>query len=263
MDNLIRIIDNNVYLVWKPKSVTPNEQLDKLKIDLKYEGKACFAGRLDPMASGEMLYFIDTATKLAPSYMKIDKTYEFYIVCGISTDSMDCMGNITTIDFEYDISNFESIFYNIYNGKYDNYTQIMPSCSAYIAKHKITGEKRPLWHWKKLNQLENIDYPKPSNIELIEFDVLEHNVIPLTTYVDTIVSDMNNVKQFDLKEIQNIIEQWNLLKLSNPSQNICMIKCVATVQSGTYIRYLANMIGKDVNVPTHCFDIKRTKLFLN
>ena len=262
MDNLIRIIDNNIFLVWKPKSMTPNEQLNKLKIDLKYEGKACFAGRLDPMASGKMLYFIDNATKLAPSFMKIDKTYEFYIVCGISTDSMDCMGNITAIDFEYDIEKFQSIIQNIFNGKYDNYTQIMPSCSAYIAKHKVTGKKHPLWYWKKIGELDNVEYPKPSNIELIEFDVIETNSITLNEYIDTIIQDMNNVTQFDLNEIQKIVDQWMLVKLSNPEQKINIIKCMATVQSGTFIRYLTHMIGNDVKIPTHAFDIKRTQLFL-
>lgn len=254
-------IDKNIYCVWKPKSVTPNEQLESLKKQLGYKNKACFAGRLDPMASGKMIYLFDDATKLANKYMKCDKTYEFYIVCGISTDSMDCMGNIRDIKINDNISDkCNQIVYNINSQKYKNYKQHFPECSAYIAKHLITGEKKPLWYWKQINECKNIKYPNPVDIDLIDFQVMDIKIESLENYINTIINDMKNVKYFNQETIKNIIINWENIKQHS---YIHMIRCMATVHSGTYIRYLVDMIGKDVNLPTHAYDITRIDIFLN
>lgn len=250
-------------VAWKPKGMTPNEQLEILKKRYGYK-KGCYAGRLDPMASGKMIYLFDYLTAYGNDYMHMNKKYEFYIVCGISTNSMDCMGKIVNINLndENMIDNIEKIMNKIKNNGYKNYVQIMPEHSAYKAKHKITGEKKPLWYWSEKNEIENVEYPEPKCIELMKFDAEYYEKFSLKKYIEIIIEDMKSVKSFDLNLVNKIIEQWLTLysELSSDIE-IYMIKCYAKVRSGTYIRYLANMIGEDMNVPTHAYDIKRTKIY--
>jgi tRNA U55 pseudouridine synthase TruB len=260
--NNIEFIDKNVCIVWKPKSMTPNEHLDLIKYQLNITTKASFAGRLDPMASGKMIYLFGDATKDSKKYMECNKTYEFYIVCGVSTDSMDCMGKIKNIDMNYDTDlKLQKLIYNINTGKYNKYLQTIPCYSAFRAKHKITNQKRPLWYWAQHNELDNIEYPEPKEINLINFKILDINKFNLDEYINTIINDMENVKQFDQQLINEIINQWKVTQSQHSTHFLHTIKCIATVNSGTYIRYLVDMIGKDVGIQTHAYDIKRTEIF--
>jgi tRNA U55 pseudouridine synthase TruB len=255
-------LDNNpnIILKWKPKSMTPNEQLDEIKKEKNIIGKSCFAGRLDPMASGWMIYLLNETTKLGDKYMGHNKTYEFNLVCGISTESMDCMGIIKEIKLDYDRNIIEQIITNINEGKYKKYQQIMPACSAYKARHKITGEKKALWEWSMLGEISNIDLPI-SEIELIDFKIINSKEINLGEYIQEILNDIKNVKRFDQIMIQKILEQWNEIKNEYNDNKINIIRCITTVNSGTFIRYLANMIGEDVKIPCHAQDITRTKIY--
>lgn len=255
--------DNGVVTAWKPMSQSPNEQLELIKKKLGFIGKACPTGRLDPMAKGMMIYLIGNKTKECERYMfDTKKIYEFYIVCGFSTDSSDCMGIVTQFNLNYSEDVYTEMINNIKSGKYMEYTQITPHCSAYNAKSKKTGERHPLWMWKHLNRLDEVDIPQ-TNIKLHRLEILSETTINLNKYVDTITTDIKNVTSFNTGNLLKIIEQWNQIKEQNPATHLKIIKCEAEVPSGTYIRFLAETIGKDVGIPSHAYDITRTKIFLS
>lgn len=254
--------DPNIILKWKPKSMTPNEQLDEIKKERNITEKACPMGKLDPMASGWMLYFLgNDATKLADSYMNHDKTYEFNIICGISTESMDCMGIIKELQLDYNKEKVDMIIDNIKKDQYNKYQQTMPSCSAYKARHKITRQIKALWEWHSLGELANVDIPI-SNIKLLNFTVLDRKEINFIDYVEEIMLDISKVKRFDQYQIAKILEQWNEIKTKymDSDKKISMIRCSARVNGGTFIRYLCNMIGEDMKVPCHAQDITRVAI---
>ena len=56
--------------------------------------KTCACGKLDPMARGITRVLVGKKTKEMEKHLNSNKTYEFYIVPGISTDSDDIMGLI-------------------------------------------------------------------------------------------------------------------------------------------------------------------------
>ena len=66
----------------KPLSVTSNEFIEYLKREKKIKDKACYCGRLDPMARGKMLILEGNDCKKMPNYLNNDKCYEFIIVFG-------------------------------------------------------------------------------------------------------------------------------------------------------------------------------------
>jgi tRNA pseudouridine(55) synthase len=252
--------ENGIITSWKPKSQSPNEQLNLIKKKLGIYGKVCITGRLDPMARGLMIYLVGDKTKESDHYMfNTTKIYEFYIVCGFSTDSNDCMGIVTDTNIDYLGNKYDIIINNIKSGKYLEYIQTTPSCSAYKARSKKTGEKHPLWMWKHLGRLDEVDIPK-KNIKLYHLEILHEDTISLEKYIDTIIVDIKNVKSFNTGNLSGIIEQWENIKELHPGTQLRIIRCEAKVPSGTYIRFLAHTIGMDVGIPSHAYVIN---LFYN
>jgi tRNA pseudouridine(55) synthase len=255
--------ENGVVTAWKPVSQSPNEQLAAIKKQLGISGKACPTGRLDPMARGIMIYLIGDKTKESDYYMfNTKKIYEFNIVCGFSTDSSDCMGLVTDSNTDYLDDNYDEMINNIKSGKYMEYIQTTPPCSAYKARSKKTGEKHPLWMWKHLGRLDEVDIPK-TNIKLHRLEILREDTICLEEYIDTITSDIKNVTSFNTGDLHSIVEHWENIKEQHSDTLLKIIRCEAEVPSGTYIRFLAHTIGMDAGIPSHAHDITRTKIFLS
>jgi tRNA pseudouridine(55) synthase len=55
-----------------------------------------YAGRLDPMASGQLLILVGDECKRQTEYHSLDKTYEFSVLIGISSDTGDVLGRLAT-----------------------------------------------------------------------------------------------------------------------------------------------------------------------
>ena len=77
----------------KPAGLTINEFASNIKTETNCR-KICFAGRLDPMARGQVLLLIDEECKKLPDMITKDKTYQFEIIPGFQTDSDDPLGII-------------------------------------------------------------------------------------------------------------------------------------------------------------------------
>jgi tRNA pseudouridine(55) synthase len=252
-------MDSNVVLCWKPKSITPLQQLEELKKQRNHKGKACYAGRLDPMAQGYMIYLFGEATKQCTKFMQLSKIYEFDIVCGISTDSLDCLGIIQSMNLNISDPIIDTMISHITLDKYKHYKQELPVCSAYRARHKLTGKIEPLWKWKQQQQLAYVDIPIV-DIELLQLDVLNKYTMKLSEYATMVVKDIENVTNFSSDTVKTVCDQWNNYK--SDDHLITIIKCKAQVSSGTYIRSLVNIIGKDHGIATHAYNITRTHIHL-
>ena len=252
--------NNNVCITYKPKSITPLEQLNELKKKFNITGKSCYTGRLDPMARGKMIYLFNEETKNMEKYMGFSKTYEFYIVLGISTDTYDCMGNINKINFSFNNSIIDNIINKINKGSFLSYIQEMPVFSGYKAKHKITGVKKSLWEWARKKELHNIDIPK-KKISLHSFEVLYTEKMKLHDYLSIIINDISKVKNFNQDDIKSFLHQWNNCVKNMKNCEITLIKCRARVPSGTFIRFLTVLITNYSNIPCHMYDIFRTNIY--
>ena len=73
-----------------------------LDIVNKYRKPNCkysFAGRLDPMARGQMIVLEGLECKNQDKYCGLDKIYEFEILFGFSTDTYDILGIVENYNF--------------------------------------------------------------------------------------------------------------------------------------------------------------------
>ena len=92
-------------IVYKPVGMTPYELSLKIKKRDPSIKKIAYVYRLDPMAHGEILILINEFCRLTNYYvhLKSYKIYEYSVLFGLNTDTLDILGNITdnqVLDFD-------------------------------------------------------------------------------------------------------------------------------------------------------------------
>ncbi|MEO0347775.1 MAG: tRNA pseudouridine(55) synthase TruB [Pseudomonadota bacterium] len=84
---------NGWLIVDKPLNISSNHVLTKLKRQFNIK-KLGHAGTLDPLASGVLVVAVGEATKLCRYAISDDKSYEFTVQFGDSTDTDDAEGDV-------------------------------------------------------------------------------------------------------------------------------------------------------------------------
>lgn len=79
----------------KPKGITSHDAVAAAR-RLLHEKRIGHGGTLDPLATGVLVLLIGRATRLSRLIMASDKTYEARIVFGITTDTYDVTGAVTS-----------------------------------------------------------------------------------------------------------------------------------------------------------------------
>lgn len=224
--------------------------------------KISFVGRLDPMASGKMIYLIGEECKKMDEYIKVDKVYSFELLLGLSTDTDDILGLIKN---QQNLTLNEKLENNIINvlQKYNNYTynQKYPNYSSYVIKKD--GLRKPLWYFEKKGTLTNDDIPS-HKITIKSLKINNKTDFEIITNYKSFIDDINKLEtkeNIDLRK-DKILQQYLLYEKNIKNKNIenisfIKIPLIAHVTSGTYIRKLCNDIGKDLNIPALALHIKR------
>lgn len=238
--------------VYKDIGQTPLELINTIKLDSDNKIKYSYAGRLDPMARGQMIILQDKECKSKDNYLNLDKEYEFEILLGYQTDTFDILGKIQN-SFSKNIPKILDFNLTKYLGQQEQY---------YPPYSSIVVNKKPLWLWSKENRLNEIEIPK-RNINIYSLEYLYHyeiknNLILFEKIKNKIYKlQPNNFENFRVNEI---IDNWkNILINNNLNNNIKIYKFRSKVSSGTYIRTLVNRIGLDLGYYGIAFDIHRTK----
>jgi len=198
------------------------------------ENKVSYIGRLDPLASGIIIYLEGNELKNRDKYMNMDKTYKFNLIIGMSTDTGDCLGMIRQINAvnTINISRLTEIF-SQFIGEYE---QRYPIYSAYQI-HK-NGIKKPLWYFAKNGiELEESDIPK----HVIKIYNLEQDAKPMFSVrnINYFMEQVGLIPDgLELRK-EEVIAQFN----ETSKIRLIGIPMLAKVSSGTYIRQLCMDIG--------------------
>ncbi|HEY1586123.1 MAG TPA: tRNA pseudouridine(55) synthase TruB [Polyangia bacterium] len=86
---------NGVVVVDKPGGITSFDVVAEVRRTLG-ERRVGHTGTLDPMATGVLPICVGEATKLVPFLMSGDKEYEAELRLGVTTDSLDATGTVTS-----------------------------------------------------------------------------------------------------------------------------------------------------------------------
>jgi tRNA pseudouridine55 synthase len=86
---------NGLLLIDKPIGMTSHDVVYRVRRTLGTKAVG-HAGTLDPMASGLLILLIGEATKVSDHLLNGNKSYEVKVKLGVSTDSMDMTGIVTS-----------------------------------------------------------------------------------------------------------------------------------------------------------------------
>lgn len=215
------------------------------------QNKISYIGRLDPLASGIIIYLEGGELKSRDKYMNMDKTYKFNLVIGMSTDTGDCLGMIHQIQSVNTINMCRLL--EIFGQFLGEYEQRYPIYSAYQI-HK-NGVKKPLWYFAK------------NRIELEESEIPKHNVKIYNLEQDAKpMFSIRNMNYF-MEQVELIPDGLELRKEEVMAQykeyketdkiRLIGIPMLAKVSSGTYIRQLCADIGNKLGIPCMADKIER------
>lgn len=236
-----------IFNIYKPLGKTPLQVLDQLrevKPEFKDE-KMLYAGRLDPMAEGVMMVLVGEDRFKRDAYLGIEKEYEATFLFGFSTDTYDTLGIIQNSSIENVQSKLIKKAIKKLKGKQDI---PFPAYSSFKVKGK------PLVFWAREGRLDEIDIPlktmevfsvKKVGIENKSAQILLAEIKEKISLVD---GDFRQAK---------VIEGWGE-QLSEEKEYI-LASTTLRVASGTYIRSLANEIGKELGCGAVLYSLKRTE----
>lgn len=155
---------SGVLPVNKPSGVTSHDVIQRLR-QILHIRRIGHAGTLDPSASGVLLVCVGKATKLVQFLTEYDKEYEAVIKLGITTETYDGEGKITSIKEDFKIGP-DQVMKAIDSFK-GRIWQVPPLYSA--IKHK--GKK--LYQYARAKKMVE---RKKREVEIKDIDVIDMNI---------------------------------------------------------------------------------------
>lgn len=247
-------------VIEKAVGETPLQAIEQFREDelIQKDQPLAYAGRLDPMASGQLLVLIGDECKKQEKYHGLDKGYRFSVLFGVSSDTEDVLGRLT---FEKPFHPVKKDIDKIAKSLRGNVTLPYPHFSS----KTVAG--KPLHVWTLEGRIDEIEIPiKESRI----YKLLCVNVETKRTediYEETIekidslptVTETSKALGADFRR-KDVRADWQLWREMFPKANwsIATFDCIAS--SGTYMRSLAKLIGKELNTQALAYSIHRTDI---
>jgi tRNA pseudouridine(55) synthase len=234
-----------IFTIHKEIGETPLEAIRKLNLNLKE--KASYAGRLDPMASGKLLVLTGEDCRRQNDYHHIDKSYNFDLILGFQTDTLDILGVIQEVTSESDLNFKDTIPELVDYIKSIEYQEYPLFSSA-----RVNG--KTLWELAKLGTIPEKIPGKPVSIYACRYNIDNNWTLDSLSIIKSQISKVSGTN-FRQKEILEKYEEVFKQNIKFP-----VINFDVDVSSGVYIRELGKSIGNFLKIPTTCINIKRTNL---
>ncbi|MBA2606401.1 MAG: tRNA pseudouridine(55) synthase TruB [Acidobacteria bacterium] len=237
---------DGVLIIDKPAGITSHDVVSRLRRILKTK-RIGHTGTLDPFATGVLVMLIGQSTRLAQFIDKDAKGYEAVVRFGFETDTGDATGSlksqvsslkseVQSSKFKVQSSEFASVD-ELENVLKEFRGEIEQTPPMYSAK-KVAGKK--LYELaRKGIEIER----KPVQVTIYELEIIQ----PQETQRN---NDVETEEQKPKTEDQQInylgLETWDLR---------LRVSCSA----GTYIRTLAEDIGRKIGTGAHLVALRRTR----
>lgn len=218
-----------------------------------------YAGRLDPMASGKLLVLLGDECKRQEQYHGLDKEYEFSVLFGITSDTHDVLGRLTT-------SKNSPVNLTILNTVVADLVGSIKLPYPHFSSKTVQG--KPLHTWTLKERLDEIEIPTNEStvyeLELIRLETKSRTEVAnqARTKIDTIpqVTDIRKAIGNDFRRV-DVRKDWDNIKndASLPeTYTIAHFRCIAS--SGTYMRSLAHLIATKLDTGGLAWHIHRTRI---
>lgn len=246
-------------VIWKRVGETPLQALRRFRTRtvLPVDVPLSYSGRLDPMAEGKILILIGDECKQEKAYRGMDKEYEFEILFGISTDTGDVLG-MPTLQVNQPKITAQQIK-SVLKQSLGTHSWPYPHYSS----KPVHG--KPLHIWAREGKIHQIELPKTvSRIDSLKLKSLRQ--IGAHELKTDILSKIRTLQEYnggkpcsDFRQTQ-IEYAWENQLHHLQSDVFYIAQCVCVAGSGTYMRTLAEYIGKELGLYACAYSIKRMKI---
>ena len=227
--------------VYKKVGYTPLQVIQDIKpFLLPGEAARCtYVGRLDPMAEGWMHVMWSGDLIEKDSLLALKKTYEVDIVFGVSTDTGDVLGLVTDdkrpdiaqADVQSELQNFVGPF-----------TYPYPTYSSPHMKKTLQG----------IDQEMRMQKGHVYNAECVSAVTLES--VSLSKKISDTLSLVHMPGDFRVKQIQ---DEWKKFFNRHKGDEFLQVTVRITCGAGTYMRTLAEELGKKFGASACALSIRR------
>jgi tRNA pseudouridine55 synthase len=218
---------DGILIIDKPAGMTSHDVVAKGRRILKTK-RIGHTGTLDPFATGVMVLLIGKATRLAQFLDKDAKEYDALVRFGYETDTGDLTGEQRATSDELQITNYE-----LQRVSADQIENVLPEFRGEIT------QTPPMYSAKKVEGKKLYELAR-KGIEI------ERKAVPVTIHKLDLTD--NGQRTMD-----------NSLNISDLELKTQDFKLTVLCSAGTYIRTLAEDIGRRIGVGAHLAALRRTK----
>ncbi|MEQ1561387.1 MAG: hypothetical protein ABL899_01535 [Nitrospira sp.] len=240
----------DVHVFYKKLGETPLECILRFKKENpEYEKEAMtYAGRLDPMAEGLMVLLSGEEVNNKDKYTGMDKEYEFDVLWGFNTDTLDLLGGV--VDSGQDVVLVEDLDKYLERSK-GKFEQVYPVFSS------KTVDGIPLWQWAREGKISLIEIPKHT----VEIFDAKHISRTEMTGEDLIKEIERRIKLVsgDFRQ-DEILKKWQDVLEGVGDKTFVLDSFSIKVSSGFYVRQFVSDMAKAFGVVATTFYIKRTRV---
>jgi len=125
----------------------------------------------------------------------------------------------------------------------------MPVYSSYKVKGK------PLHVWAKSGRLDEIEVPR----RVMRVDAVrgvEVSTMPADVFLKSVIEEIGKVSG-DFRQ-EEIVKRWR--EVMRDVKDVTLVSCELDVQSGTYIRSLAGVLGEQLQTGAMLYRLVRTRV---
>lgn len=220
---------------------------------------ATYAGRLDPMAEGTLLVLLGDECKRQEKYRGLDKEYVIEVLLDLGTDTGDVLGmpEASGTDTHPSRAQVRAILAT------ETGTKTVPY-PAFSSK-PVGGA--PLFVYALAGTLGSIRIPEHEEAfyriellsqETIEREQLEERIASLLARAPRAPEDSKALGA-DFRQ-DAIRTAWTELFAREPSRSYALLTLRVTCASGSYMRTLAERLGKGLGTRALALSIRRTKI---
>ena len=220
---------DGILVIDKPEDYTSHDVVARLRGILKTK-RIGHTGTLDPFATGVLVMLVGRATRLAQFLDKDAKEYEAILRFGFETDTGDRTGSPKS-----QVSSSKSQFTKSKSVSIDELENVLPEFRGEIE------QTPPMYSAKKIDGKKLYELAR-KGIEV------ERETVKITIYE---LETMETPKRGDEKTSEK--EDLNL------GLEVCDLGIKVACSAGTYIRTLAEDIGRKLETGAHLAELRRTR----
>lgn len=237
-----------IFPIWKKIGESTHQLAHQCGISLGEP--ATHTGTLDPMASGVIVIATGSDRFVKGKLSDWRKTYEFTILWGVSTDSLDALGLLTSLQTSQSITieNFISRLSAVTLLNKQDYKQEIPNFSA----RRIGGQSS-----FEVAKTGGVVPKKTRLVSLFSHKLLSYSQISVTDLLKAHREKIATI-QGDFRQEAILLDWQNKLINAHDSQLMVTVHEIST-SPGFYVRQLIHDIAKTMHTPALAWEICRTK----